>query len=150
MARSKAVNPIIAQQIITPDQEEDVALRVREEVDSLAVMMKQLSELRQVVSLEARKTDLEQIQKIGKITGTLLDIVVDNYENIREAMSEALKKGNLRALKDISEAIQRMAEVREMLLGFDETRQAQSKRKMRLQVVWKGTDGSSGGLNIEA
>jgi hypothetical protein len=144
------LNPLQEMAEITPEKETDKALAVHEQIDSLAELSQQLQVLRERVAVEARRNDLEYVTKLDTIARTVLGTLADNTDMLRDAVLKMLDKGEIKRLKELMQALDLVVADRERLLGFDETRGQMSKRKLRLQVVWKGTDGSSTGISVEA
>jgi len=100
-----------------------------------------------VLALEARLKDLKYIQKLDKVSETILDVLLED-DRLTNYLKKALDSGNVRAIQHVMVALGVTLDKREKLLGYDATRAAQMK-KTQFKVLFKGTDGSQAGVSVE-
>lgn len=117
----------------TIEQEEIEKAVIKVDDRNLQELSELLQKRRDRIAITSREKDLEYVDKIDKkIEDILLNI-----------SAEKLQKAGV---KDIAIAFGIMLDKREMLLGFDESRQ-KKKKGIKLQVMWKGDGG--GGVQVE-
>ncbi len=133
----------------TINDENNQTAEIYEDMDSLVEVSRQLQEMREKAALEARYNDIEYVNKIDDFISTILDSISENQEGLAKTVVKMLEQGDTKRLKDLMVALGISIDKREALLGYDEDRRGGNKRKMRLRVAWKGTDGSEGGVSIE-
>ncbi len=126
---------------------EEIAI-LKEEIGDLSEINKELDLLRRSTAVDARRKDIRYIRQLDEIMDTMLTGIIENKDDLRQAIKSIIQKGNLKLLKDLMIAFGVAIEKRESLLGFDETRQMK-KRKMNLKVVFRGADGTQAGVSIE-
>ena len=136
--------------LITPEQEEKQVAEISNKIENLADLTIQLEEMRKVSAYQARLNDIKHVENMDKFMNTVLEELVceENLPKFKKAIGKLLDKGDMHGLNKLMMAIKMTQEARETLLGFDDTR-GQNKRKMKLQAVFKGPDGSQVGVSVE-
>jgi hypothetical protein len=140
--------------IKTPEDEKKEIEQVRGEILSLAQMTDKLKERRDEFAVEAKLNDIGYIEAMDKLIVCVLDGLTEAVKD-EKVLSESVKKiisaGKFRELKELMSAFGIIMEKRELLLGFDQTRavSAADKKRMKLQVVWKGSNGEQSAVQVE-
>ncbi|MFA5629805.1 MAG: hypothetical protein WC958_06165 [Dehalococcoidales bacterium] len=158
MARPKATkqvkptevveNPLLQAATISPAEEQDKIIEAKSQIENLADLSVQLRESRKMAAYEARVKDLSLLKNMEVFMDTVLVTMAENTSLLQAAIKEMLKKKDMVGLSKLMLAFKMTQEAREQILGFDETR-LQSKKKLKLQVVWKDAQGNAGGVNLE-
>lgn len=134
-----------------PLEKQEVSLALESQLENLGEMNQQLTKIRESTALTSRVNDIRYVEKLESIADSLLNAITSNSDLLDQSVQLMLRKGDLRKVKDLTDAVYSILSIREKLLGFDGTRTSNnSKRKLRLQVVWKNDDSGGGGVNIEA
>lgn len=134
---------------ITPDQEEEKKEVIGKNMESLAAMAEELDELRKEAAVLARKKDIDYVEKIDDFIKTILDTVSEDKEQMKESIRKMIKDGNMKALKEMMVALGISVDKREALLSYDEHRRKKDAKKLKLQVLFRHSDGSQAGVSIE-
>jgi|BioPla2DNA2_1021312.scaffolds.fasta_scaffold128426_2 hypothetical protein len=130
-------------------KQNSVALaRVERDVATIDQSKQELEKRREVLALEARLKDLRYIQKLDEVSETILDVLLED-DRLTNYLKKALDSGNVRAIQHILVSLGVTLDKREKLLGYDETRAAQTK-KTQFKVLFKGADGSQAGVSVES
>lgn len=133
----------------TQQQEELQAIALNKQMENLSELTRKLEEMREEAALKARYNDIDYVEKLDQFIATVLDTLTDNKKTLEKSIIKMLEKGEVKKLKELMVALGISIDKRETFLGYDESRRGKDRRKLRLQVVWKGTDGSQAGVNIE-
>lgn len=133
----------------TTQQEESQAIKLNHQMENLSELAKRLEDMREEAALKARHKDIDYVEKLDDFISTVLDTLIGNRKTLEKSIVKMLEKGEIKKLKELMVALGISVDKRENLLGYDETRRGADKRKLRLRVVWKGTDGSQGGVDVE-
>lgn len=154
MARKRKVEEVflpttLSTDITSKDQTLDI-MQVGESVNSL---MTGLQEQQEVAALAARHNDLRYIRKMDEIIDKVLtafeDVIVEDPENLKEAMRKVLKKGDMIGFKNLMVALGVAYEKREQLLSFDSTR-AQKQGNFTYEAVWVNKEGEKVGVKVKS
>ena len=95
----------------------------------------ELEKRREVLALEARLKDLRYIQKLDEVSETILDVLLED-DRLTNYLKKALDSGNVRAIQHILVSLGVTLDKREKLLGYDETRAAQTKKtQFKLSLI---------------
>ena len=121
---------------------EQVMAEIEKQTDVLAMK-------REKKSLEARMKDLVYIDQIDKITGKLVDKLLEEGK-LEDFLDRMLEKGTGKDLQAIMISLGITLDKREKLLGFDTDRLQREKKKTQFKVVFKGADGSQAGVSVES
>jgi hypothetical protein len=143
------LNPALMEHLIDPAVETEKKIKAQEAIDSLAVYAQDLTEMRKQASIEARKADIDYINKLDRFISTTLEAITEDPETWKEIVKQMLQRGKMRELKDLMVSLGITMDKRESLLAFDDTRVKPSKKKLKLNVVWQGSDGSKMGAQAE-
>lgn len=131
-------------------QKQNTTALTRVKQDNIATMelsRQELEKEREVQALEARLKDIGYIRKLDEVSETILDVLLEDNRLVNY-LKKALADGNARAIQHIMVALGVTLDKREKLLGYDETRAAQTK-KTHFKVLFKGADGSQAGVSVE-
>ena len=132
-----------------PQKQNTTAIaRVERDVEIIDLSKQELEKRREVQALEARLKDLRYIQKLDEVSETILNVLLED-DRLTNYLVKALDSGNVRAIQHIMVALGVTLDKREKLLGYDETRAAQTK-KTQFKVLFKGADGSQAGVSVES
>ena len=118
------------------------------DIEIVELQKQELEKRREVLALEARLKDLRYIQKLDEVSETILDVLLED-DRLTNYLKKALDSGNVRAIQHILVSLGVTLDKREKLLGYDETRAAQTK-KTQFKVLFKGADGSQAGVSVES
>jgi len=118
------------------------------DIEIVELQKQELEKRREVQALEARLKDLRYIQKLDEVSETILNVLLED-DRLTNYLVKALDSGNVRAIQHILVSLGVTLDKREKLLGYDETRAAQTK-KTQFKVLFKGADGSQAGVSVES
>jgi len=106
----------------------------------------QLAVERQAQMLQARLDDIKYTSELSDLIAIMLEALTDDPKTFKKAIKTVIEKGKMKDLRDLMVALGVAIDKREVLLSYDEYRQAK-KSKLKLQVRWMG--GAPGGVQIE-
>ncbi len=130
-----------------PQKQNTALAKVERDVEIIDLSKQELEKRREVQALEARMKDLRYIQKLDEVSETILNVLLED-DRLTNYLVKALDSGNVRAIQHILVSLGVTLDKREKLLGYDETRAAQTK-KTQFKVLFKGADGSQAGVSVE-
>ncbi len=131
-----------------PQKQNTTAIaRVERDVEIIDLSKQELEKRREVQALEARLKDIGYIRKLDEVSETILDVLLED-DRLVDYLKRILDSGNVRAIQHVMVALGVTLDKREKLLGYDETRAAQTK-KTQFKVLFKGADGSQAGVSVE-
>lgn len=145
----KTTNAVMNQVIQSPKQELDKKIETQEQIDSLVTMTQDLIDMRKRASMQARMNDIKYVKQIDEFMGTVLEAITEDKEVLKTAIVNVIKQGKMTQFKHLMTALGIATDKRQMLLGFDETRDSgkQNEQKLQLQVVWENEKGGKMGVN---
>lgn len=142
-----APTPVDMQDIVA---EEDESLSKR--LENVAKTAQSLEAIREDIAVDAKFQDLKYVKMLDNFIYAITDALTQSVKDPR-ALQTAVKKivsgGDFKKLKDLLIALNIAVGDRNDLLGFDETRQAKGKKKLKLQVLWKGNTGEQAAIQAE-
>jgi hypothetical protein len=144
----KKMNPLLVSVMKTPEAEIEQGLVIQEETESLTAQMQVLQGLRQQVMVQSKRKDLEVISKTEQLQDIILDSLIKCAGHLESSIEKMVKKANAKELRELTMMLKLINEIRADALGFDETRGG-GKKKMKLQVAFKNSDGSQVGVSLE-
>ena len=123
-------------------------------MEKMSVMANALTERQHEVALIERKKDIEYVEKIDDLLSVFLnsftEVIHEDEKLFKGYIRKAFETGKFNQIRDMMISMLGIPlDKREMLLGFDETRQKKRSDHVKLEVVWKNNSGEQCGVRIE-
>jgi len=135
---------------ISPETEVEKKIEMQEKIETLAELSQKLSALQERAGIEAKIKDIKFVQKMDEFAELILDALTEEKETLKTAIKNMIITGNMTKLRELMTAFGITVDKREQLLSFDQSRAAnRSKRKLKLQVVWRNNDGDTSAVQAE-
>lgn len=121
-------------------------------IEELSQKTEELDSLREKMSIDAKFKDLEYVESIDSFISAVLGAMAE-IKNDPRALKTAVKtmiaNGQFTKLRDLFTALGIAVDKRNEMLGYDSSRQQAGKRKLKLQVLWKGSTGDGAAIQAE-
>lgn len=151
-AISKKENPYLAKAKISAAQEIEQKVDVYGKAETLAEVVNQFEQLREIAVAYGKKNDIYHVSKIDTYLQEVLNIITSQealaglYNNILGTMAT----GDLREIRALLQTVKDLAETKDLLSqSFDEGRTGGQKKKLKLELAFKNSDGTMVGAKAE-
>ena len=148
----KKENPYITKAKISAAQEIEQRVEMYGKAETLAAVVSEFEKLREIASAMGKKNDIYHVSKIDIYLEEVLNIITSPeamaglYDNIIRTMAT----GEMREMRAITQMIKELAETKDLLSqSFDEGRTGGQKKKLKLELAFKNSDGSMVGAKAE-
>lgn len=149
----KKENPYLAKAKISSAQEIESRVEVYGKAETLAEVVQQFEQLREIASAMGKKNDIYHVSKIDTYLQEVLDIIVSDeaLAGLQGNVIEKFKTGDLREIRALMQTVKEIAETKDLLSqSFDEGRSGGGqKKKLKLELAFKNSDGSMVGAKAE-
>jgi len=148
----KKENPYLAKAKISASQEIEQRVEMYGKAETLAEVVHQFEQLREIASAMGKKNDIYHVSKIDTYLQEVLDIIVSDeaLAGLQGNVIEKFKTGDLREIRALMQTVKEIAETKDLLSqSFDEGRTGGQKKKLKLELAFKNSDGSMVGAKAE-
>jgi len=148
----KKENPYLAKAKVTAAQEIESRVEVYGKAETLAEVVHQFEQLREIASAMGKKNDIYHVSKIDTYLQEVLDIIVSDeaLTGLQKNVIDKFKTGDLREIRALMQTVKDIAETKDLLSNsFDEGRTGGQKKKLKLELAFKNSDGSMVGAKAE-
>jgi hypothetical protein len=148
----KKENPYIAKAKISAAQEVEQKVEVYGKAETLAEVVQQFEQLREIAATMGKRNDIFHVSKIDTYLQEVLDIITspEALAGLTKNVSAKFEEGDLREIRAFLQTVKELAETKDLLSqSFDEGRTGGQKKKLKLELAFRNTDGSMVGAKAE-
>jgi hypothetical protein len=142
---AKKDNPYLAKARINAAQEVEQKVELYGKAETLAEVVQQFEQLREIAAAMGKKNDIYHVSKIDVYLQEVLDIITcdEALDGLKANVIATFQKGDLREVRALMQTIKDIAETKDLLSqSFDEGRTGGQKKKLKLELAFKNNDGS--------
>lgn len=152
MKKNMKENPKVQALMKPPETELEQKKDIYGQLQSLAELDMELNEARQRLNVRSRQNDIRHVEHLEELAGTILEALttVEAKVALKGQIQKMLTEGNFKSLVSLMTAFGITMDKRETLLGqSDPERQPAGKKRLKLNVIWEGQDGTKTGVQAE-
>lgn len=152
MPAVKKENPYIAKAKISAAQEVEQKVEVYGKAETLAEVVQQFEQLREIAATMGKRNDIFHVSKIDTYLQEVLDIITspEALAGLTKNVSTKFEEGDLREIRAFLQTVKELAETKDLLSqSFDEGRTGGQKKKLKLELAFRNTDGTMVGAKAE-
>ena len=148
----KKENPYLAKAKISASQEIEQRVEMYGKAETLAEVVQQFEQLREIAATMGKRNDIFHVSKIDTYLQEVLDIITspEALAGLTKNVSNKFEEGDLREIRAFLQTVKELAETKDLLSqSFDEGRTGGQKKKLKLELAFRNTDGSMVGAKAE-
>ena len=133
-------NPLIETHMLSPEKENKAKIEMAAQLVTLADLSNKLTSARERLSVESRLQDVEYVKQLDAFISVVLEALAEVNKRpalLKRVVRDIVKNGQFTKLRDLMTTVGIAADKRNAFLSYDEARSPLSKKKLKLNIVWK-------------
>ena len=133
-------NPLIETHMLSPEKENKAKIEMAAQLVTLADLSNKLTSARERLSVESRLQDVEYVKQLDAFISVVLEALAEVEKRptlLKRVVRDIIKNGQFTKLRDLMTTVGIAADKRNAFLSYDEARSPLSKKKLKLNIVWK-------------
>jgi len=133
-------NPLLETHMLSPEKENKAKIEMAAQLVTLADLSNKLTSTREMLSVESRLQDVEYVKQLDAFISVVLEALAEVEKRptlLKRVVRDIIKNGQFTKLRDLMTTVGIAADKRNAFLSYDEARSPLSKKKLKLNIVWK-------------
>jgi len=133
-------NPLLETHMLSPEKENKAKIEMAAQLVTLADLSNKLTSARERLSVESRLQDVEYVKQLDAFISVVLEALAEVNKRpalLKRVVRDIVKNGQFTKLRDLMTTVGIAADKRNAFLSYDEARSPLSKKKLKLNIVWK-------------
>jgi len=133
-------NPLLETHMLSPEKENKAKIEMAAQLVTLADLSNKLTSARERLSVESRLQDVEYVKQLDAFISVVLEALAEVEKRptlLKRVVRDIIKNGQFTKLRDLMTTVGIAADKRNAFLSYDEARSPLSKKKLKLNIVWK-------------